>query len=222
MMKKLTPERLMEAVGKHESWLANRKEGTRADLSNVDLSGLNMSKTDLRDVNFDGSNLSGVDLSLSRLDDASLCTANLGGAKLEGASLRDAFLQDANLREASLRQAQLKGADLSGADFFGCDLTFADLTFADLADTGIFTANFDFFSTWVVPGYAWCNHRLLPAKEWERMATLSDPELSEIMTSWNGNPPNNIWSLNAWYRLWPVLSVMIEGSRTSVPQHWTA
>ncbi len=102
----MTSEKLKEILEKHQLWLDDVPEGSRADLRWADLSGADLS----------GADLSGADLSR-----ANLCGADLSGANLSGA----------NLSGADLRWADLCGADLSGADLCGADLSGANLSGAN-------------------------------------------------------------------------------------------
>lgn len=71
--KVITKEKLDKILRKHKLWLADEKDGERADLSWADLSGADLS----------GANLSRADLSWANLSRADLSGANLSGANLD-------------------------------------------------------------------------------------------------------------------------------------------
>ena len=115
----MTKNELKIILDKHELWLADEKDGERANLSGANLSDADLSGADLRGAYLSGANLSDADLS---------------GADLRDAYLRGADLSDADLRGADLRGVNLRGADLSDADLRGADLSGANLSDADLSD----------------------------------------------------------------------------------------
>ena len=137
----MTKDELKIILDKHALWLADEKDGERADLRGADLSdaylsGAYLSGADLSDADLRGAYLRGADLR-----DADLRGAYLRGADLSGADLSGAYLRDADLRGAYLRGAYLRGADLRDADLRGADLRGAkELPFIPLScpDTGAF------------------------------------------------------------------------------------
>ena len=98
---------LKEVLELHKKWLNCKKEGIRADLSNVDLSNTDLSNTDLRCANLTNANLSYVDLSKSNLINADLSGANLSCSDLSYANLSNADLNYTNLTKANLNDANL-------------------------------------------------------------------------------------------------------------------
>lgn len=93
--------RLEQILGDHLIWIqSDRRQGTRADFSEMYLAG------------FD---LSGRILAGAKFERAILSDANLAGAVLAAANLRDAVLVRANLTKTDLRGADLRGADLRDA-----------------------------------------------------------------------------------------------------------
>ena len=85
--KVITREELDKILRKHKLWLADEKDGERADLSRADLS-----RADLLGANLLGADLSRADLSGADLSGADLLGANLSGANLSGANLAGANL----------------------------------------------------------------------------------------------------------------------------------
>ena len=73
-------EKLDEILAAHTLYLAHKKGGRRADLSEANLSGANLSGANLREAD-----LSEADLSEANLSEADLRGANLSGANLSGA-----------------------------------------------------------------------------------------------------------------------------------------
>ena len=90
--------RLEQILGEHLLWIqSDRREGMRADFSEMYLAGFD----------FSGRILAGA-----KFERAILSDANLTGAILAAANLRDAVLVRANLTRADLRGADLRGADM--------------------------------------------------------------------------------------------------------------
>lgn len=93
--------RLEQILNDHLLWIqSDRRQGLRADFSEMYLAG------------FD---LSGRILAGAKFERAILSDANLSGTILAAADLRDAVLVRANLTRADLRGADLRGADLREA-----------------------------------------------------------------------------------------------------------
>ena len=88
---------LKEVLELHKKWLNCKKEGIRADLSNVDLSNTDLSNTDLSNAD-----LRGADLSNANLRGADLSNSDLRGANLSNADLNYTNLTKANLNYANL------------------------------------------------------------------------------------------------------------------------
>ena len=132
---------LKEVLELHKKWLNCKKEGIRADLSNVDLSNTDLSNTDLRCANLTNANLSYVDLSKSNLINADLSGANLNEAKLNEANLSNADLNEVYLRKADLSNSNLRRADLSCSDLSYANLSNADLNYTNLTKANLNDAN---------------------------------------------------------------------------------
>ena len=125
----MTSEIIKGILEKHALWLACKKGGERADLSDADLSGADLSNADLS-----GANLSGANLRSANLSGADLSNADLSGANLSGANLRSANLSGANLSGANLSGANLRSANLSGAKELLSSINFLDANFERTAD----------------------------------------------------------------------------------------
>ena len=95
--KVITREELDTILRKHKLWLADEKDGERANLSRADLSGADLSWANLSWANLSWADLSGADLSGADLSRANLSWANLSRADLSRANLSRANLSRANL-----------------------------------------------------------------------------------------------------------------------------
>jgi len=99
-----------------ESYVAGKRDFSKAELGNADLQGINLkgsdfSYADLSEANLSGANLRGTDLSF----------ADLGQANLKDADLRGALLMSANLRQADLKGTNLEKADYDRSTHFPQD-----------------------------------------------------------------------------------------------------
>lgn len=140
----MASEKLAQILAAHKLYLAHKKGGSRADLSEANLSGSDLRGADLSEANLSGANLNGADLSDADLRGADLRGADLSGSDLNGADLRGASLRGAYLRWADLRWADLRGASLRGANLSCSDLRWADLNGADLSGATGLLSTVDF------------------------------------------------------------------------------
>ena len=111
----MAPEKLAQILAAHKLYLAHKKGGSRADLSEANLSGSDLRGADLSEANLSGANLNGANLSGADLSGSDLSGSDLRWADLRWADLRGANLSGANLSCSYLRWAGLSGANLSGA-----------------------------------------------------------------------------------------------------------
>jgi len=137
MLKRITPDELIEYLRKHKLWVCGEDGGERADLSyanlrNADLSYVDLSYADLRAANLRNVDLSYADLRNVDLGCADLSCANLGCADLSCANLGCADLRGVNLSYANLRNVDLRGVNLSYANLRNVDLSCANLREANL------------------------------------------------------------------------------------------
>ncbi len=105
--RKIDAKSLKKILEEHKKWIStSKREGEKADLSQVDF----------KDVDLSGAVLSEADLSRSVLFGANLAGIDLSGANLSGAKLSKANLSKANLSTANLFEADLLNADLTDAN----------------------------------------------------------------------------------------------------------
>jgi len=126
--KTISEESLKLILDDHKTWLSDKADGKRADLSNYNLQHFNLRKVNLKDAI-----MRNVDLSFSILEDAKLGNVDLEGSDIVRANLNGINLSHANLSHTDLRESNIsKGkeddegfsllANLNGANFFKANL----------------------------------------------------------------------------------------------------
>jgi hypothetical protein len=119
----MTRDELARVLELHAKWLANNREGKRADLRYADLRYADLRYANLRNVDLYNSDLRYANLRYVDLRYANLRNADLYNANLRNVDLRNVDLRNANLRNADLRNADLRNADLQNADLSDSDLS---------------------------------------------------------------------------------------------------
>lgn len=162
--KQISKGELKTILEKHEKWLKNSSDGSKANLS-----GFNLQSIELCGTNLKGANLQDVDLSFSVLEDVNLCDSDLSNSDIvnadwRGVLLRNSDLSNVDLRETSLLQGPFsQGAhkdisricDCSGANFSRADLSKTDFTKGILSKTD--------FTDAILKGANFCNATLIGA-----------------------------------------------------------
>jgi hypothetical protein len=83
----MTPNELSKILADHNTWLADRTRGARANLQNANLQDANLYDANLQYANLQYANLQNADLQNANLQDANLYDADLQGANLQGTCL---------------------------------------------------------------------------------------------------------------------------------------
>ncbi len=156
--KKIKKEKFDKIMADHKLWLADRKKGKRADLSEIDLS-----EMDLSGMDFSYADMSGANLMKSNLTGANLSHANLRHAHLHNADLSNTIIEDTDFMSANITLAklnackgekahflfacmwdcELKDAVLKDAGFLYAKVCNCDFTGADLENASFVCADFD-------------------------------------------------------------------------------
>ena len=144
-------------IENHEKWLKDKKEGKRADFSDLELEGYDFGGKDLssaifedaylRKASFAGTklvkaNMRGVtgletdfteaDLSYADISCANVCHSNFEKATLRGANMSDSCLWDNNMKGVNAEAVNFTASQLCDCNFEDADLSAAILLMADL------------------------------------------------------------------------------------------
>ena len=104
----MTPHELVDIIKKHERFVLQKPDGSRANLQYQDLSGLKLTNLEFSHAVASGANFS---------------ECQLMGAKFAHADLFAADFRDANLTDAVFDRADLRGARFRGAVIVDLDVS---------------------------------------------------------------------------------------------------